>query len=334
LKIVVANQFIGNVIGKKGANIKEIRDSTGCRVNISDSTPYAQDRVVTLRGTYEAVQAASALVNQRVEESQAQNGGKPQVSSYGQPPPMMDQGGYGYGAPATGVLGAAPGGYGVPPGYGGYAPQPAHGGYAPQPETEIKLLVPNGQAGGLIGKGGCTIKEIRETSGARIKMAQASEMPIGSTERLVTITGSMACVQAAQQIISQKLSEIPNSVPAYHQSGFGANGFSSGSAVEALAQAGYNLGGGYNAGYNTGVPHVPVSAVQVSIPNDTMGRIIGRGGASINEIRQVSGCKIDIADLEPGATARVLTITGPPEGAQMAQYLISVKMMQSQQYQE
>ena len=45
-RVVVPNSRIGNVIGKKGANIKMIREISGARINVSDNTPYGSDRVV------------------------------------------------------------------------------------------------------------------------------------------------------------------------------------------------------------------------------------------------------------------------------------------------
>lgn len=48
--------------------------------------------------------------------------------------------------------------------------------------------MPASQCGFIIGKGGCKIKEIRESSGAAIQVA--SDMLPNSTERLVSITGT------------------------------------------------------------------------------------------------------------------------------------------------
>ena len=57
-----------------------------------------------------------------------------------------------------------------------------------------------------------------------------------------------------------------------------------------------------------------------------MGRVIGKGGESINEIRRMSGCTVDIQDMQPGASMRVITITGTPEQTQVCQYLVQIKM--------
>jgi transcription antitermination factor NusA-like protein len=54
---------------------------------------------------------------------------------------------------------------------------------APTAETVLKVTVPNSQAGALIGKGGCAIKMVRETSGAKIRISDNSGL-----DRIVRVT--------------------------------------------------------------------------------------------------------------------------------------------------
>ncbi|KAI8350606.1 hypothetical protein EDC96DRAFT_519371 [Choanephora cucurbitarum] len=63
-------------------------------------------------------------------------------------------------------------------------------------------------------------------------------------------------------------------------------------------------------------------AQQIFIPNEMVGCIIGKGGSKINEIRQLSGSHIKIADPHGDANERLVTITGTPESNQMALYLL------------
>lgn len=75
----------------------------------------------------------------------------------------------------------------------------------------------------------------------------------------------------------------------------------------------------------------PLQTQQIYIPNDLVGCIIGKGGAKINEIRQMSASQIKI--MEPGAVGvgpggaqagppnegeRLVVITGQPHNIQMA----------------
>lgn len=52
------------------------------------------------------------------------------------------------------------------------------------------------------------------------------------------------------------------------------------------------------------------------------GAIIGKAGSRIRKIRQDSGAGITIDEPLPGATDRIITITGEPKQIQMAQYLL------------
>ncbi|CAK6441515.1 unnamed protein product [Pipistrellus nathusii] len=63
-----------------------------------------------------------------------------------------------------------------------------------------------------------------------------------------------------------------------------------------------------------------------TIANDLIGCIIGRQGAKINEIRQMSGAQIKIANPVEGSTDRQVTITGSAASISLAQYLINVRL--------
>jgi hypothetical protein len=58
------------------------------------------------------------------------------------------------------------------------------------------------------------------------------------------------------------------------------------------------------------------------IPNDMVGAIIGKGGAKINEIRQLSGSVIKINEPTDNSNERLVTITGTQECNQMALYML------------
>lgn len=60
-------------------------------------------------------------------------------------------------------------------------------------------------------------------------------------------------------------------------------------------------------------------------PLKLIGCIIGRQGAKINEIRQMSGAQIKIANPVEGSTDRQVTITGSAASISLAQYLINVR---------
>jgi polyribonucleotide nucleotidyltransferase len=61
----------------------------------------------------------------------------------------------------------------------------------------------------------------------------------------------------------------------------------------------------------------------IDIPNDLIGCLIGKRGAKITEIRQLSGAQIKISDPMHGCPHREVTIAGSPDRVQLAHYLIN-----------
>lgn len=81
---------------------------------------------------------------------------------------------------------------------------------------------------------------------------------------------------------------------------------------------------------HAGAPQQPMQGLvpgqsltqQIFIPNDMVGAIIGKGGAKINEIRQLSGSVIKINEPQDNSNERLVTITGTQECNQMALYML------------
>jgi len=76
------------------------------------------------------------------------------------------------------------------------------------------------------------------------------------------------------------------------------------------------------------VPGQPITQ-QIFIPNDMVGAIIGKGGAKINEIRQLSGSVIKINEPQGDSNERLVTITGTQECNQMALYMLYSRLGES-----
>ncbi|KAF3902583.1 hypothetical protein ABW21_db0207700 [Orbilia brochopaga] len=108
--------------------------------------------------------------------------------------------------------------------------------------------------------------------------------------------------------------------------------------ADASAQPAYSGAGPHQAnvphhgahGGPGGQPHNNMAAMlpgapltqQIYIPNDMVGAIIGKGGAKINEIRQLSGSVIKINEPQDNSNERLVTITGTQECNQMALYML------------
>lgn len=69
----------------------------------------------------------------------------------------------------------------------------------------VEIAVPENLVGAILGKGGKTLVEYQELTGARIQISKKGDFIPGTRNRKVTITGSPAATQAAQYLISQRV---------------------------------------------------------------------------------------------------------------------------------
>lgn len=227
--------------------------------------------------------------------------------------------------------------------------------------TQVKLVVPNAACGGVIGKGGATIRSYVEDSNANIKLSAQNQQLPGVNERIVTVTGSLEQVLRAVALIITKLTEDPAyvsqvssrpmSYPTQPPSGYAALTAAAANLQAGLAPALMSTLGGAPSAVPTLVPAVPGGAavpmipgalgspvggappapasVMVAVPDEHIGAVVGRGGRTITEIQQLSGVRIKISDRNdyvPGTRNRKVTLTGTPEAVQIAQFLISQKV--------
>ncbi|XP_065360897.1 poly(rC)-binding protein 3 isoform X4 [Calliphora vicina] len=312
IRLIMQGKEVGSIIGKKGEIVNRFREESGAKINISDGS--CPERIVTVSGTTSAIYSAFTLITKKFEEwcSQFNNdvgkGGKTQIP--------------------------------------------------------IRLIVPASQCGSLIGKSGSKIKEIRQTTGCSIQVA--SEMLPNSTERAVTLSGTAEQItQCIYQICLVMLESPPRgatipyrpkpqvsgpvilangqaftiqgnyAVPAQEVA---KNPLASLAALGLAGMAPANTGGlnptalAALAGSQLRTANTNRAQQQqheMTVSNDLIGCIIGKGGTKIAEIRQISGAMIRISNCEEregGNTDRTITISGNPDSVALAQYLINMSV--------
>merc|ERR1719424_2163840 len=122
------------------------------------------------------------------------------------------------------------------------------------------VMVPNDRVGLVIGRGGETIKYIQSASGCHVQVQKEHEMLPGQVQRKVTLKGSPEQVALATQIIKEKTAPF-------------AGNFSEGAGVQ--SQFG-NV------------------TLEVKIPDDRVGTVIGRAGATIKMIQTKNRVNVQI----------------------------------------
>ncbi|KAK9813468.1 hypothetical protein WJX73_000618 [Symbiochloris irregularis] len=118
------------------------------------------------------------------------------------------------------------------------------------PGHVARMLVCHTQAGSVIGKQGKIIKEIREASGAFIKVLPPEDLPpcALANDRVIHMTGTVDALQAALKLVSKQIrdnppKERPEPLPA--ASALAANGVAGGQVLQGSSGMGRGSGGSF-----------------------------------------------------------------------------------------
>ncbi|XP_028278837.1 poly(rC)-binding protein 3 isoform X2 [Parambassis ranga] len=214
LRLVFPGSQCGSLIGKGGSKIKEIRETTGAQVQVAgDMLPDSTERAVTISGTPQAITQCVRHICSVMLES------PPKGATIPYRPKVIPAGAQAVLAPQQAF--AIPGQYAfahqdltklhqlamqhIPLPSLGQSNPTFPGLDASAPTSSQELAIPNDFIGCIIGRQGSKINEIRQVSGAHIKIASATD---GSAMRQVTITGSPASISVAQYLINARLSSV------------------------------------------------------------------------------------------------------------------------------
>ncbi|XP_075795598.1 poly(rC)-binding protein 4 isoform X2 [Pelodiscus sinensis] len=192
LRLVIPASQCGSLIGKAGAKIKEIRETTGAQVQVAgDLLPNSTERAVTVSGVPGAIIQCVRQICAVILESPPKGATIPYH-------PCLSLG--------TALLSASQvtklqqlSGHPLPFASLGQAPSMVPGLDASPQSSSQEFLVPNDLIGCIIGRQGSKISEIRQMSGAHIKIGNQTE---GASERHVAITGTPVSIALAQYLIT------------------------------------------------------------------------------------------------------------------------------------
>ncbi|XP_032030501.2 poly(rC)-binding protein 3 isoform X17 [Hylobates moloch] len=314
IRLLMHGKEVGSIIGKKGETVKKMREESGARINISEGN--CPERIVTITGPTDAIFKAFAMIAYKFEEDIINS--------------MSN-------SPATS-----------------------------KPPVTLRLVVPASQCGSLIGKGGSKIKEIRESTGAQVQVAgdmlpNSTERAVtisGTPDAIIQCVKQICVVMLesppkgatipyrpkpastpvifaggqAYTIQGQYAIPHPDQLTKLHQLAMQQTPFPPlGQTNPAFPGEKLPLHSSEEAqnlmGQSSGLDaSPPASTHELTIPNDLIGCIIGRQGTKINEIRQMSGAQIKIANATEGSSERQITITGTPANISLAQYLINARL--------
>ncbi|XP_069647889.1 insulin-like growth factor 2 mRNA-binding protein 2 isoform X1 [Haliaeetus albicilla] len=309
LRMLVPTQFVGAIIGKEGLTIKNLTKQTQSKVDIHrKENAGAAEKPITIHATPEGCSEACRMIldimQKEADETKSAE------------------------------------------------------------EVPLKILAHNSLVGRLIGKEGRNLKKIEQDTGTKITISPLQDLTIYNPERTITVKGSTEACSNAEVEIMKKLREAyendvvavnqqANLIPGLNLSALGI--FSTGlsmlpstpGARGAAAAAPYHpfaqqsgrrrtsssayLSGLYGAPPAGAFPHQHTlpeqEVVNLFIPTQAVGAIIGKKGQHIKQLARFAGASIKIAPAEgPDASERMVIITGPPEAQFKAQGRIFGKL--------
>ncbi|XP_008589102.1 PREDICTED: poly(rC)-binding protein 1-like [Galeopterus variegatus] len=325
-------QAVGSVTGKKGESVKRIREESGAQINISEGN--CPERIITLTGPTNAIFKAFSMIIVKLEEDTNSSMTSSTAASR---------------LPVTVRLAVPATQCGSLIGKGGCQIQEIHENTGAQVQV-VGDMLPNSTEHAITIAGmpqsvtECVkqiclvvLETLSEFPQGRVMAVPHQPMPASSP---VICTGGQDCCSDA--------AGYPHATHDLEGPPLDADSIQGQHTISPLDLAKLNQGarpqshfatmhGGTRvAGIDSSSPEVkgywasldvPTQTTHgLNIPNNLIGRIIGRQGANINEIRQMSGAQIKIADPVEGSSGRQVTITGSAASISLAQYLINARL--------
>lgn len=165
-----------------------------------------------------------------------------------------------------------------------------------------KIEIPNNKVGVLIGKAGDTIKYLQINSGAKIQITRDADADPRAPARPVELVGTLESLNKAERLIKDVIAEAD-----------------AGGSPSLIAR-------GFSATMTAGS-----AEIEMPVPSDKVGLIIGKGGETIRSLQTRSGARIQlIPQSSPGdqSKEKKVKVTGDKKQVEMAIELIKEVMNQ------
>ncbi|XP_054731701.1 uncharacterized protein LOC129240155 isoform X2 [Anastrepha obliqua] len=275
IRLIVPASQCGSLIGKSGSKIKEIRQSTGCSIQVaSEMLPNSTERAVTLSGTAEQITQCIYQI-------------------------------------CLVMLESPPRGATIP--------------YRPKPQVSGPVILANGQAYTIQGNYAVPAQETCPVFPLALATGGLHAGISGLTDPLLKGAHLQGAVPAAHHHL-QHIPDVAKN-PLASLAALGLAGITPTNTGGLNPTALAALAGSQLRTANTS--RTQQQQHEMTVSNDLIGCIIGKGGTKIAEIRQISGAMIRISNCEEregGNTDRTITISGNPDSVALAQYLINMSV--------
>ncbi|VEN42933.1 unnamed protein product [Callosobruchus maculatus] len=171
-------------------------------------------------------------------------------------------------------------------------------------KNTLEIMIPGPKVGLIIGKGGETIKQLQEKSGA--KMVVIQDGPNQELEKPLLISGDAHKVEYAKQLVYDLIAE--KEMKSFNRRG-GGGPRSDGRGPQDFGD--FGGGGG------------PGNDLEVLVPRAAVGVVIGKGGEMIKKIQAETGARVQFHQArDEGPGDRRCFLNGNPKQVDMARQRI------------
>ncbi|ETN37800.1 uncharacterized protein HMPREF1541_07423 [Cyphellophora europaea CBS 101466] len=160
--------------------------------------------------------------------------------------------------------------------------------------NSLQILVPDRTVGLIIGRGGETIRDLQDRSGCHVNIVAENQSINGM--RPVNLIGSMSSQQHARDLIMEIVESDQKGI-----------------SVKELRSRGRDDS------------HEKIND-SIYIPGDCVGMVIGKGGETIREMQNSSGCKINVSPATGRDVQREIGLIGTRHAIEAAKSAIMAKV--------
>uniref|UniRef100_A0A0D9XL18 K Homology domain-containing protein n=1 Tax=Leersia perrieri TaxID=77586 RepID=A0A0D9XL18_9ORYZ len=303
-RILCPVKKIGSVLGRGGDIVKALRDETKAKIRVADSIRGADERVIIIFNypsqTEEADEAVQNISTDGFESM------KPHCFAQDALLKIHDK-----------IA----------------EDEDLHGGVGPQKSENVdvtaRILVPGNQVGCLLGKGGSIIQQLRNDTGAGIRVLPSKNLPQCAlkSDELVQISGAPTLVRKALYEISTRLHQHPNKDNPPLEEIIDASTQRKHESPPQLSHA------------NPMLPHLHVDhspqiplldpyrngplryhaaeaeefSIKILCASEHIGQVIGRSGGNVRQVEQQTGARVQVKEVGKDISAERLIVVSSQE---------------------